>query len=84
MIYLLSNKARLYRLEQEQTQSTQGDKYEQEFYNSITTIWTEMEAMDPEDDIASYEEMREWTTACQFFMEVATGIWKLSGSPPKP
>ncbi|KAF8377349.1 hypothetical protein HHK36_030726 [Tetracentron sinense] len=72
-IYKQSNEARLYRLEQELTHISQGDRTIQEFYNAIVAIWTEISMMDPEilsDAIVTFQEMRERTQVRKFLMKM--------------
>ncbi|KAF8401977.1 hypothetical protein HHK36_012928 [Tetracentron sinense] len=73
VIYQQSNEARLYRLEQELTQLSQGDRTVQAFYNDIVAIWTEISMMDPEfpsDAIPIFQKMRERTRVRQFLMKL--------------
>ncbi|WP_144728152.1 hypothetical protein [Cobetia crustatorum] len=71
-IYQQSNAARLYRLEQDLVNLTQGDDNIQSFYSKIVTIWTEIAMMDPTfpNDYKIFQTMRESAQVRQFLMKL--------------
>ncbi|KAK3010459.1 hypothetical protein RJ639_010668 [Escallonia herrerae] len=81
-LYMQSNFAKRYELENVIRGERQDDKSVQEFYNVMNGIWDQLDLMDPLElrKLAIYQKVREEQKLVQFLMALRTEFKPLRGS----
>ncbi|KAK2990408.1 hypothetical protein RJ640_001740 [Escallonia rubra] len=81
-LYMQSNFAKRYELENVIRGERQDDKSVQEFYNVMNGIWDQLDLMDPLElrKLAIYQKVREEQKLVQFLMALRTEFEPLRGS----